>query len=970
MLLSDYQQYIAKSRYARYLPTENRRETWAETVDRYVSYFGDKYPSTFPIELIRNSIYNLEVMPSMRAVMTAGKALDRDHAAGYNCLSGDTLVTTLEYGIIPIEQLAGISAHVVDGNGDWVLSECSSHGIQKLYRVNFATSDKDSLSVRATGDHRWIKENGEETTTLGLNTGDSLATVQKPGVNDISDCAFGKVIEVIEVIEDGEEEVYCFNVPTTHSFLLTKNLLTGNCAFLVIDDQRAFDEGMYLLLCGTGVGVSVERQFISKLPTIAEEFYESDSVIVVKDSKIGWATALKELISMLFQGIIPKWDLSLIRKAGAPLKVFGGRASGPEPLNELLKYFVATIKNAAGRKLNSLECNDLFCKIGEAVVVGGVRRCLPVNSLIQTTYGLKRIQDITPNSDYVISEGKKAKIIGIVNSGLQKTITIKHQYGKVDVTENHSIAIYDSNREIVFKQAKDITTKDLLVFDVYGTNGQKTYWNGTKVDTHLAWLIGIIHGDGCVEQRTISINAADSDAHMLIKANEIFKTYFGVEGKISQGHGKCKRLRINSKELCDLFHKDIKTPKETIRIPEFIMNSTRENRYAYLAGLFDSDGRTKKDGVFEQTTTIYNEYHKDILDVLYSLGIGSSVYFKDRSSEINKHDSYTINVSGITNRKNWYNGIKLYSLSVKLTRYGEFMFKGSYDFKFYSSMFLERKILGRWKENGYISFDTAKKEGFVNVDEMMRAPSKVQDIIANEDLVDTYDIEVEDINRFTTSGIVVHNSACISLTNLSDDRMRVAKSGQWWNLQPQRALANISVAYTEKPDIGQFMEEWLSLYNSKAGERGIFNRVAAVKKIKQIGRRNPKPIEESGGVNPCLSGDSRVITNIGERTMKELTEMDSLDGIEVLSYDGNKSLFKKLNNAFLTKKNAQLIKINVETSDGNITSLKLTPDHKVMTENRGWVEAAKLTENDILINIHKDLYQNKNINNGKRKANT
>ena len=249
MILTDYQQYIAKSRYARYLPSEKRRETWAETVDRYVSYFGDKYPSTFPMELIRNSIYNLEVMPSMRAVMTAGKALDRDHAAGYNCLSGDTLVTTLEYGIIPIEQLAGISAHVVDGNGDWVLSECSSHGIQKLYRINFATSGKGSFGIRATGNHRWIKKNGEETTTSKLNNGDRLATVQTPGVNDISDCAFGKVIEVVDVIEDGKEEVYCFNVPTTHSFLLTKNLLTGNCAFLAIDDHRAFDEGMYLLMC-------------------------------------------------------------------------------------------------------------------------------------------------------------------------------------------------------------------------------------------------------------------------------------------------------------------------------------------------------------------------------------------------------------------------------------------------------------------------------------------------------------------------------------------------------------------------------------------------------------------------------------------------------------------------------------------------------------------------------------------------
>lgn len=342
-MLTDFQYYIAKSRYARYIPELKRRETWEETVERYVNYLFSLHPETFPKDEIKENILNMKVMPSMRAVMTAGKALDRDAAASYNC------------------------------------------------------------------------------------------------------------------------------------------------SYLAIDDQRAFDEAMYLLMVGTGVGYSVERQFISKLPVVADEFFETDSVIVVKDSRIGWASSLKELISLLYQGLVPKWDLSFLRPAGAPLKTFGGRSSGPEPLNELFKFFVTTFKNASGRKLNSVECNDLMCKIGEAVVVGGVRR-----------------------------------------------------------------------------------------------------------------------------------------------------------------------------------------------------------------------------------------------------------------------------------------------------------------------------------------------------------------------------------------------SACICLTNLSDDRMRVAKSGQWWNEHAQRALANISVAYTEKPDVGQFMEEWLSLYNSKSGERGIFNRVAAVKKIKSIGRRNPEPIREAGGMNPCQPAYSKVLTPDGIKEFKDI----------------------------------------------------------------------------------------------------
>lgn len=235
---SDYQQYIAKSRYSRYLPDEQRRETWEESVRRYCNFFSEKHPE-FPADRVFDAIFNLKAMPSMRSLMTAGKALERDNAAGYNC------------------------------------------------------------------------------------------------------------------------------------------------SYLVIDNQRAFDEAMYLLMSGCGVGYSVERQFVAKLPVIAEEFYESDSTIVVKDSKIGWASSFKELISLLYQGLVPKWDVSKLRSAGEPLKTFGGRSSGPGPLSDLFSYTVYLFKQAAGRKLSSIECNDLMTKVGEIVVVGGVRRsaCICLTNL-------------------------------------------------------------------------------------------------------------------------------------------------------------------------------------------------------------------------------------------------------------------------------------------------------------------------------------------------------------------------------------------------------------------------------------------------------------------------------------------------------------------------------------------------------------------------------------------------------------
>ena len=229
-LPTDYQSFIHTSRYARWLDDQNRRETWGETVGRYILSVVMPKVDASVAQDIEAAILDLEVMPSMRALMTAGPALDRDNTAGYNC------------------------------------------------------------------------------------------------------------------------------------------------SYLPVDDPKSFDEAMFILLCGTGVGFSVERQYISKLPEVPEQLFVSDDVIVVKDSKEGWAKALRKLIAMLYAGEIPKWDVSKVRPAGAKLKTFGGRASGPAPLVELFNFTVSMFANAKGRKLSSIECHDLMCKIGEVVVVGGVRR--------------------------------------------------------------------------------------------------------------------------------------------------------------------------------------------------------------------------------------------------------------------------------------------------------------------------------------------------------------------------------------------------------------------------------------------------------------------------------------------------------------------------------------------------------------------------------------------------------------------
>jgi len=161
---------------------------------------------------------------------------------------------------------------------------------------------------------------------------------------------------------------------TAGEALKRENIAGYNCSYVAVDRPQAFDEILYVLMNGTGVGFSVERQFVSNLPTVAEEFHPSDTTIVVQDSKMGWAKAFKELVAMLYHGQIPKWDLSKVRPAGAPLKTFGGRASGPEPLRRLFEFTTEIFQNAHGRKLSSIECHDIVCKTAEIVVVGGVRR--------------------------------------------------------------------------------------------------------------------------------------------------------------------------------------------------------------------------------------------------------------------------------------------------------------------------------------------------------------------------------------------------------------------------------------------------------------------------------------------------------------------------------------------------------------------------------------------------------------------
>ena len=244
-----------------------------------------------------------------------------------------------------------------------------------LNGVHYDTIDQSitttSITIRVTNsDINGILNNDANICTT------TISTPTLPYTNTITLDTTTQTLNGVHYDTNGPLTVTVTITNNTGTYVYTYQYNTAgyNCSYVAVNKVRAFDEILYVLMCGTGVGFSVERQYVEKLPTIAEQFSSSDTVIVVKDSKEGWAKAYRELVSLLIGGQIPSWDTSKIRPAGARLKTFGGRASGPRPLEELFRFTVDTFKRAAGRKLTSMECHDIICKVAEVVVVGGVRR--------------------------------------------------------------------------------------------------------------------------------------------------------------------------------------------------------------------------------------------------------------------------------------------------------------------------------------------------------------------------------------------------------------------------------------------------------------------------------------------------------------------------------------------------------------------------------------------------------------------
>ena len=913
-LNEDYPNFIAVSRYARWIEDEGRRETWAETVNRYATFMsnklGDKIDDKTVVEL-HNAILDQEIMPSMRALMTAGEALEREHIAGYNPVSGDTVVLTSE-GMKEIRSLSGKSATVLNKDGRWADAEFRGYGDQDVFNVVLRRKKSGTTqTVVATGNHRWVKTNGDVVSTAELVSGDKIpySVAPRPDTDNIDYqlgvihglvygdgtstysqerlkgyhirlcgssrelvgvfadhgkicyppsangdpvvmlyggfakthslkelpvgetpeynlgflrgwmAADGSVAKsnsqvtlcvnsdglewfdtyaptvgilrtgmqrlpdktnfgerkiavyslrldrasmiaddfiigykrdrfihldyevdytVVSVSPAGESDVYCAEVPDTNTFVLSNGIVTGNCAFVAVDNVRAFDEALYVLMNGTGLGFNVESAYVGKLPSMPPEFFDTETTIVVHDSKLGWAKAYKELIALLLQGQVPTWDLSRVRPAGAKLKTFGGRA----------------------------------CLTGDTIVYKDRKKARGHNEItIADLYDLQNGEGKWKNKPNHFKQVKlralsekdgifyRNNVLEVIDNGFAPVYEIVTENGyRIKATGNHRFMTSTGDYDFV---------DNFNVGDLIAVNGSKEKKTGACID--------------CNER-----SFGDPYSHKYLSFDEIISIeYAGVE-----------------------------------RVFDLAMEAPDHN---FVANGFVS-----------------HNSGPDPLDKLFVFTVES---FKRASG---------------------------------------------------------RKL----------------------------KPIEVHDIMCK-------------IAEVVVVG-GVRRSALISMSDLDDFDMSQAKSGQWWEHNGQRALANNSAVYYDKPSVGQFFTEWSNLYESKSGERGIINMGGIKRHVQSFGIRDASKI---AGKNPCVTADTWVATSIGARQVKDLigAEFDIIVDSKpypVLSdgfvYTGNKEVYL------------------VTSTDGY--SFKATADHKILTE-RGWVEVQDLNDDDrMILSNNKDVH--------------
>ena len=766
-------------------------------------------------------------------------------------------------------------------------------------------------------------------------------------------------------ITDLEEEVYCAEVPDTHSFVIEGNILTGNCWAVAMREPNAFLFLFENLMLGGGVGYSIRREDVHELPKIKKGvkiIHEGvkDADYIVPDKREGWVNLLSKVLEAFYvTGKSFSYSTILIRGYGEPIKGFGGKASGPQVLIDGIVKISKIFQSREGKKLRSIDVLDICNIIGSVVVAGNVRRCLPEGAMVHAEHGLIPIENIKIGDSVLTSYGYR-NVNNVFDQGSQNTIIIKTQDGEFECTPNHKMAVLNSVEEYDWVPACELKPGNRLISTrrlVHGVKQNLPDWSYEKpkhsttcqnisipeLDSDMAWFIGLFHGDGYVYANKenngfnayVSLVFGEDEYEIAEKAKSQIER-FGVNNVVLQHRKNENAWEVScfSKQLAYYFHDNIKQPKTEIQVPDFINKSEYDIRLSYVCGVFDSDGCAKSRPV-NTVTTVYEKFAKGIQNLLYSCGIES------RFERCGNPPS----------RTGWQ---ELFKINL-ITNYSKF--------KISQSEFSLKEMLIGFKSQNSNSYpadwveshrrETGASSGQnVNVDTYSRYSKIPQEFIPVEVLeiaggrnVKTYDIEVNEVHEFYCNGYLTHNSAEIALGDPDDILYLRAKNWGTGNVPNWRAMSNNTI-YADSYD--HVLEEiWKNGYeiNKDTGYAngepyGFFNLPLSQK----FGRVKDGPMSDNSMyptdadncemTNPC----AEISLSNYECCLTYNTPIITEDGIvKIGEASDNKSKIKVWNGEkwssvepHLTRKAQKILSIHF--SDGSV--LETTEDHRFSVADR------------------------------------
>lgn len=703
---------------------------------------------------------------------------------------------------------------------------------------------------------------------------------------------------------------------TKHSYEVG-GLSQFNCSFIAMDSLVKFKEMVLALSLGVGVGFSVEKKHIDKLPEFhknrivvepykwlgydALEYKDGKHALVehkgdkiyltIPDSKEGWATGVQAVLESMVnhESKTIHVDLNSLRPEGERIKGFGGKSSGPAPYQGLMELLDRMInkKETNAFKLSSVDVLDISNAIAYIIVAGGVRRCLPEHSLVHMKNGLTQIKDVNVG-DLVLTNSGYSVVTNKFKQGKQSLVRVNTESGFIDCTANHRIAVIKNVKgEIDWIEASKLEPGMRLMSPARPIDGVETtfpefvyekpkhsttckYITIPKLDTEIAWLLGLIFGDGYVhltaKSGAISIACHSTDNPGIANRAKAALERFGVNVTIQKNKDEnCLCVRVKSKQLATFLYQ-FKKPNESLVTPEFIKNGTIEIRSAFLAGLMDSDGAANNRPL-SVINSVYPDFIKQIRTLYSSIGIQTKTGKTNRAKD-GWQDIYSLNIVGLKARNAYIRLVQPFS--VKLVAKKTKPYK-SYNFDHNMLDGIDVNTNARvgycLRNNMMIDLDVYEQfnEG------LDFYPVLVESVIDIDGEVQTFDIEVSGPSCFYADGYLVHNSAQICLADAHDNEIEKAKLDYFKSPDTtHRGMSNNSLHFYDKPTLERLLSLADSIKNS--WEPGLYNGEAASKRRKNY-----------VGTNPCSEillndrGVCNLVTVVISRHMVNMIGKDKLD---------------------------------------------------------------------------------------------